>query len=135
MSSVSREVLRHLPICDQPFLALYSMFTNHHLNSSLKPTIVTPTQQKRLTGPPFTRNICAYEGNTQVSAVTQQQQVPYRICHPLDNSSAMEKLTIGIASTNSQTFTLSNWHFPPVNSHNLQMTGISLSEPQPDFNL
>ena len=49
-----------------------------------------------------------------------------------DNSSVMEKLTIKIPTTNSQTFTICNWYLLPENSHYLQRTIITLPERQPD---
>ena len=62
-----------------------------------------------------------------------QKQIPYKISHPqATNSSVMEKLTTDIPTTNSQTFTASNWYLPPENSHYLQRMSISLLELQPD---
>ena len=44
----------------------------------------------------------------------------------------MEKQTFENPIPNSQTFVVSNWYLPPVNSHDLHRNGISLSELQPD---
>ena len=65
-----------------------------------------------------------------------RKQIPYKISHSqVNNSCAMDKQTIDIPTPNSQTFTVSNWHLPPENSHYLQRSGISLSELQPNANV
>ena len=61
-----------------------------------------------------------------------QKQIAHKVGHPqAKNSGAMEKLALEIPTPNSHTLTIANWLLPPMNSHHLQRTGMSLSELQP----